>query len=344
MQHTTHSSQRLRHLDWLRGLAALLVVLVHTGVTGIVMDPLHLPFELGHFAVCLFFAISGFVITLSVDNTPLPVFWVRRFLRLYPSYWLSLLAIVLLAMLSVARPFSPQFDQTPLLTVAGNITMLQRAVGIDDLLPVYWSLFPEMLFYGLISILIMLRVFRNSVPVALGGIAVAALLSDVLPRLGYQTPDEPIYLAIMVTGMVLYRTSQGHVARRTAFGVATLCVLMIGLSCASSSFILARAAAIPFFALMLHVKPGSSVLVFLGRISYPLYLTHELVIAVIHTNLFWLDILLWISVSILVAWASYRAIERPMMVLARRLSSSARAIPGARAPLQQLARMLKRSL
>ena len=93
-------SRRLAHLDALRGLAACSVLVYHIlmALYGSQMVRERLPIDLGQFGVLLFFVISGYVITMSVEHAGLGVFWVRRALRLYPAYWCSVALAVGLAL------------------------------------------------------------------------------------------------------------------------------------------------------------------------------------------------------------------------------------------------------
>lgn len=86
-----NSPSKVLSLDGLRAFAVVAVMLVHVGFPG---------FVLGGLGVDLFFALSGFLIThLFIreygfsGRINLVNFWARRFLRLMPIYWLYLLLI-----------------------------------------------------------------------------------------------------------------------------------------------------------------------------------------------------------------------------------------------------------
>jgi peptidoglycan/LPS O-acetylase OafA/YrhL len=84
---------RIRELDGIRGLAAVAIVIFHA-------QPDWLP--LGWVAVDLFFGLSGFLITsivLEHGRSPgfLRQFYLRRGLRIWPIYYLTLLGFVVFA-------------------------------------------------------------------------------------------------------------------------------------------------------------------------------------------------------------------------------------------------------
>ena len=82
---------RIYELDAFRGIAAMAVVLYHysTRYNEIFDVTSFLNFSFGWMGVPLFFILSGFVITLSVNRCKSPFeFLYRRFIRLYPTYWI----------------------------------------------------------------------------------------------------------------------------------------------------------------------------------------------------------------------------------------------------------------
>ena len=80
----------------LRLVLALLVIVSHAfPVGGWGADPMGSwtagQAELGDLAVVGFFAVSGYLITLSARRTSLPLYLWRRFLRIMPAFWFTLL-------------------------------------------------------------------------------------------------------------------------------------------------------------------------------------------------------------------------------------------------------------
>ncbi len=101
--------RRMPELDGLRGLAILMVFLVHylalseNGAQASWMSRARVPFKLGWSGVDLFFVLSGFLIggiLLDAKESPryFRTFYLRRLFRILPIYfaWLGLFAVVVL--------------------------------------------------------------------------------------------------------------------------------------------------------------------------------------------------------------------------------------------------------
>ena len=150
--------KRLLELDGLRGIAALMVCLFHFNL-----------FNYGITGVDLFFIISGFVIYMSLINAKtIRDFWFSRFIRLYPTYWLSIIIAVFSLTLIGQVIVSHQLS-----FVLGNLTMLQPLFRCDDLTGPYWTLYIEINFYVLISAIWITRQFKNVEWIILIGMAIA---------------------------------------------------------------------------------------------------------------------------------------------------------------------------
>ena len=92
--------ERIPTLDGLRGLAVLLVVREHLprGLFGAAGEALRFAVQPGYLGVDLFFVLSGFLITriLLADRArgrPLRHFLIRRFARIFPIYYLLILVM-----------------------------------------------------------------------------------------------------------------------------------------------------------------------------------------------------------------------------------------------------------
>lgn len=136
----------------LRTLLAINVVLLH-----IFSVP-----ALGNYSISFFFLLSGFLMTLIMQESygysfnGFKVFWLNRILRLYPTYFviLGITIIVMLTFPYVIR-HPDLYMPTGLIEWISNITMIYPNVvphRIDPrLVPPSWALTNELLFYFLIS-------------------------------------------------------------------------------------------------------------------------------------------------------------------------------------------------
>ncbi|MBC8152273.1 MAG: acyltransferase, partial [Bacteroidetes bacterium] len=141
---TTHAVVRIRELDALRGIAALLVVLFHFTMF---RPQAEYGFKYGVTGVDLFFMISGYVIFLTINRVrDWRDFIVSRVARLYPAYWTAVLLTTLLLYVFDRPHFFPK-------ATLANLTMLQNFVGTGDLDGAYWTLAVELIFYGLMLLL-----------------------------------------------------------------------------------------------------------------------------------------------------------------------------------------------
>lgn len=153
-------------LDILRGPAALMVVWVHWmaqfpekhGFTPVptqivrtwITEPLGIIQDFGWLGVCLFFLISGFIITHVAQRESRREFLIKRVFRIYPLLTLA----VLLALL-----FSPSLRSlASLKTIALNVSLLNYFFYPQIIfVKVAWTLVIEVLFYVLMLGLYALR-------------------------------------------------------------------------------------------------------------------------------------------------------------------------------------------
>jgi peptidoglycan/LPS O-acetylase OafA/YrhL len=161
-QHSSPQSQRpstarprLEVLDGLRFVAALAVVLLHfTTIDHVWHRRVETifpgqPFVYGWLGVYLFFLISGFVICMSSWGRGPGAFLVSRAVRLYPAYWLSVVAG------AVVLAVWPYVNKTVGWSGAVvNLTMFQEPFGVRSVSEVYWTLWVELRFYLLFLLVV----------------------------------------------------------------------------------------------------------------------------------------------------------------------------------------------
>jgi peptidoglycan/LPS O-acetylase OafA/YrhL len=314
--------RRLSELDALRGLGALMVVGYHYttdyrwpyGHTAPVL--FYVPW--GFHGVQLFFAISGFVIFMTLARTRRPLdFIVSRFSRLYPAYWVSML-------LTTAIVWAAGLDdqKVSLLTFVENVPMIQGAFSrIKQVDGVYWTLAVELCFYGCMFGLFLGRMLEKIEPILILWIGLKWI------RLQVHLPHIVSFLLVQnhipffAIGICCYRLMTGAIDWRwaaiilTFATVTTFCVdsIEMGLvACITAAIFLLIATA---GASWLRAKP----LIWFGTISYTLYLLHGNIGSAIIRNfeLRHIDSNIAVAVaavsSIMLAMAMTILIEQPAM-------------------------------
>ncbi len=294
-----NDSRRLLQIDGLRALAALSVVAYHytTRYQEVFPDaaPLFAGFAHGNLGVNLFFAISGFVIVMTLERSRSAFQFVSsRVARLYPAYW-GAIALTTCALLLLPLPWH---DRMPSATqVLVNLTMLQRFVGIRDVDGAYWSLQIELIFYVWMLAMWRLGALRRPVRLCLAWTA-AVLLTKVVERQSGIRLDPDWSNALMLywfpwfaIGVLSWdglrtkatATAADKVAQ-TGSSSSRIRLVALGFAILTASWgeglsILACALAA---ALLLHAAARQQLpalqwrpLVFFGAISYPLYLLHQ---------------------------------------------------------------------
>ncbi len=170
-------------IQLLRGIAATLVVFHHSFEESLSISAKIAPewlIALGAGGVDIFFVISGFIIysvTYGRDPQnpePAPSFLLKRFIRIFPLYWICLLA-------TLALWSSGYFYQSLHIDahVLGSSFLLLPSSKL--IIGVAWTLIYEMYFYYLFSITLYLRNARISVLTTTGFIGAGLLLSNLLP-------------------------------------------------------------------------------------------------------------------------------------------------------------------
>lgn len=323
---TAYEGPRLTQIDGLRAVAALVVVAYHYTTRFeqrfMHVTPLDISVPWGYFGVNLFFAISGFVICMTLDRCREPQdFIVSRFARLYPVYWVA----VALTWFTIQLHSVPGYE-IGLKAAIANLTMVHAFFDIPDVDGVYWSLQVELLFYLWMLAIWSLGLLRHTVGVGFAWVALAAAYGIARYVLGIAVPDWiPRFMLLeyipwFAIGMTMYVTLQDDGRwRAPQFVLLALCILAVGLRGEFEYMI----AAVVTIGLVLLASRGmlmwlaSRPLVFLGAISYPLYLVHQkigwAVLLQIEPILpsVWLSIALAVFFSIAIATALHYLVEGP---------------------------------
>ncbi len=341
-------SGRFGQIDVLRGLAAMIVVLSHYSTHcvkffqaapfGFDLDTIY-----GFYAVQLFFIISGFAIALTTEKSrSWRDFAFSRLTRLYPAYWVALSLMVVAHWLVFGQK----------LWISGyvtNLTMFQEFLGFPNLDNVYWALTVQLAFYGIVGAVFAAGLLQRIEVVGATWLAVACLWSLVDQHLGVALPPIVVRLFVLrhvpffVAGIAFYRIAAGRLtSQRLALTLAALAAagwidgypgtdaptvewgdVLHRLGIAATLFgifglaILGR--------LRFAMSPAT---LWLGGISYSLYLSHRNLGYSTMDHLHELGVPVWILFTVTLVGALVLAaaltylVERPVLRALRRWHST----------------------
>lgn len=269
---------RLRELDALRGLGALAVMLFHYSTRFHELFPgsPHVPFSFigGNYRVLLFFAISGFAIFFTLDRTERASdFVVNRMSRLFPAYWGAMV-------LTLSAEYAGHVTalQIPPFAILANVSMLEGFIFLPSVDGAYWTLTVEIGFYVCMLALWAVRGQRRLEPILLAWLAckgVMALWPGLPERIAMLMVLR--YIPFFVIGMLYFRIWSGQRSMRAQVPYF-VAVLLTVLLTDTPDLLVAAVILVAIFAAMLSgwltwlcVRP----LLWLGGISYSLYLVHQ---------------------------------------------------------------------
>ncbi|HIP32687.1 MAG TPA: acyltransferase [Crocinitomicaceae bacterium] len=286
-------SNRILELDALRGIAALLVVFFHYTIH---REESTLGFKLGTTGVDLFFIISGFVILMSLSRIKSAKHFVfNRLVRLYPAYWAAVTITFLVSNYIDFGVNSDIYLQKNFIDYFINLTMFQMYFEVGDIDGPYWTLVLEMLFYILMLILLLTRQLKN---IQLYGFLL--IIGTVALNLGIRNSNLiqviffylPVlqFIPLFFAGTLFYQlyTKQGKQKRIYFLIGVTFLVQLFLFKTTGRSFLfisqLEYTAMISIyyllFFLFIHGKLKfivNRLTLFLGGISYSLYLIHQMI-------------------------------------------------------------------
>lgn len=286
---------RVPELDLLRFIAALAVVFYHytyrLRLNGSIEDPypalgratLH-----GYLGVELFFMISGFVVLWSAIGKRPSEFVVSRATRLYPEFWIGV--VVSAIVFSLAGQIAGGVGLPMLIA---NLTMVPHLFGFGYVDGVYWTLFVELKFYFLIWILLLTGQIRH-VETWVRVWFVATVACFVLPMPGVlrsitMVPFAPLFIA----GCVFYlvrsqRLTPSRAAMIVGCGIMSVVHVLdampefvhdsdihLATRIEASAIIVAMFLTFSWISIYPRERSTGKLIVWLGMLTYPLYLLHN---------------------------------------------------------------------
>lgn len=324
---------RFKELDALRGIAAVMVVFFHYTMN---KDAAALGFKVGTTGVDLFFIISGFVILLSFAKiNSSKEFIINRISRLYPAYWTCV--TIVFAVLFLYGLYKPGVRDTNIIEYLGNMTMFQFYLNIPDLDGPYWTLIIEMTFYIFMLILFQFKLLKYIISIC----SIITILVFVSLRCYHHLPwVENIFywlqllqfFPLFFSGMLFYKIIKKESNDLYCYILILVCllcqILLFNYSGRSRGYITIEEYSIMmvlYFSLFTLFVNGklkfivNNVSLFLGKISYALYLIHHTIstafiiptlVNKLHVN-FWLALIAAFSISVTLATLITFFIEIP---------------------------------
>lgn len=276
-------ARRLTDLDALRGLAALAVVLFHyttryDQLYGHSSETFMLPW--GHYGVQLFFAISGFVIFMTLDRCrSLRDFAVSRFSRLYPAYW----AAIFLTTFVVLLWGKEDLVRTPA-EILINLSMVQSYVQVEAVDGVYWTLAVELAFYCAAAALWRLGPRRIDL-MLIAWMALHWVWTFAPAVVGVEPPWllgallVQQHISFFAMGIAAYRLRSGAASAGGAAMIVAAALATLGFCDGMEHLLVGIISAAAIFVVGLARRPLLSArpLVQLGAVSYSLYLLHQFI-------------------------------------------------------------------
>lgn len=325
-----HSLKYNSSIDGLRGIAISLVLLFH-------IWPKY--FSFGYVGVDIFFVLSGYLITqiiytkLESNSFSLKEFYRNRIRRIFPALIVVLTTTLLIGYLFM---FPSEFEQLGQhikssaffyenFRLIGEVGYWDEAAVLKPLLH-FWSLAIEEQFYIFWPlVLILLYKIRLNIVLTLFVLFLILFTIPLILEIDkfYHTLSRAWELAL---GGLIFIISYKYknifeVLNKYKYLVYIAFFISIAVSYNNSSFSTYKTFVIVFFSALLilslsHDKSktifSNNILVFIGLISFPLYLWHYVLISYTHIFGFEIDIIIGLSLiflSILLSYFTYRYIE-----------------------------------
>jgi peptidoglycan/LPS O-acetylase OafA/YrhL len=340
---------RLQWIDSLRGIAAIMVAILHLwllmrgniaksneSVSRIVSFFISDFFDLGKIGVVVFFLISGYVIPYSLYKASSKDFLISRFFRLYPAYWVAIICFCLIMGIADIK------------NTLINITMLQKFVGAEDLVGVFWTLQIELVFYFVCLVLHWLKLLNNDkflVKLFYSLLSLTLIMAWFRYKLELKLPVALILgLAVMFLGMLWRKNSleksiyvTGKIFRLL---IITLVVALVPITLLAYSknygnnetwykYFVSYLMALLLFTAFSYYKFSGKFLVYLGTISYSMYLLHPIfgmelpfkifTPAYYETHKLLFVVFFW-TFSLIASSLCYYLIEKPSISIGKKLT------------------------
>lgn len=342
-----NNSGRLLLIDSLRGIAAVWVMLYHfynallpeKGYQ-LFWAPLDILFQYGFLGVYIFFVLSGFVINLSLRSKEMTGpffirFLFRRSIRLDIPYW-TVIIVTGLSVLVMSLKGVSQLARYEFLDYVLNMLYLDNLVNSRSIVAVGWTLQYEIQFYLFFALLLYL--FKQ---LRLQQLGYYILLLTFIASALYWFDWFPFYrknlflnywfcflLGAFVNDVIENRISIGQylIAITLAFFHVLMWKDSAGAMAIATSVFLFLAGRFNG----LNSWLNNRFLLFLGTISYSLYLLHPFLgnriirlinlkydLSILSATVIFISV---ISITVVLVWLFYRLVEYPSHRLSKKIT------------------------
>ncbi|MBU4682494.1 acyltransferase [Cedecea davisae] len=329
-----------QNIQMMRGVAALLVFFVHLFATNPGMVPWLIQTGsnvVGPAGVDIFFVISGFVVTISAMNSTegknrkssAAMFILRRSARIYPLYFIAL------TLAYIASPYiilSPEW-----MPKASALQLYTLTYPYNNKLMVAWTLVYEMFFYSVLTLLILTgkNKFISSLYIWIAIEVILIVSTNIYDiNLSSYVPLNPQIIQFSAGCIIAILITKN--VRQYAKPIFWLgAILFVIMSCiniqianweswARTLTLTLPAAMLIYGAAAMEEKklvPFHNVFMWLGKISFSLYLLHQLIfdicffvfdkLNIMKSAPNTLTLIAWSTIALFVANITHKTIEAP---------------------------------
>ena len=173
-------TERNTTIDFLKGLAILAVLLVHTAQKYHLLPSVKYVCSFGQYGCSMFFVISGYLAYKSLKDRTLD-FYKRRLLSIVPGYWLTIAFFMLFTFVWASLGLSPQYRQCRSFNgIAANALLLHGFLPfcMNTVVPGGWYIGTLVVLYALTPLL--KQSLKNKKPIVWGLFLVSLVLVNIV--------------------------------------------------------------------------------------------------------------------------------------------------------------------
>jgi peptidoglycan/LPS O-acetylase OafA/YrhL len=300
----------ITQVDYVRAIASLAVALFHMG--GKVLPVL----RYGWLGVEMFFLLSGFIICWAIPTDYslrlAGKFILKRIIRIEPPYIISILLILSINFIFV-KQYNPDW-----INVLSHLGYINSFNQMPYLSPVYWTLGIEFQFYLFVALFFQL-IDKKYSPTILIILCILPIWINI-SFIGLTT-----FFPLFALGIILFLFKRDTINLQLALSYGILITIIsfyrLGILATSAGLF-----TVGLLAIQLKVY---RVISFFSKISFSLYLTHDIIgselVVYLGTKLpkttiyKGVDFLSGIVISIIFAYLFYRCAELPAIKLSKRI-------------------------